>query len=93
MTARSTSDQPEPDAQPVNTVLPADVPSTEPAAAVEPYESPVADLGPAVDPNAPTMQPDPDNVRGTDKDPQRHQDDDGKGGGSKSGGRATKSTK
>jgi hypothetical protein len=28
--------------------------------------------GAGLDRNAPTMQPDPDNVRGTDKDPQRN---------------------
>lgn len=32
--------------------------------------------GAGLDANAPTMQPDPDNVRGTDADPQRHPDTD-----------------
>jgi hypothetical protein len=82
VTAHSSSDQPD---QPAHTALPDTIPSTEPAAAVEPHQVPVDQgLGAAVDPNAPTMQPDPDNVRGTADDPQQEQSKASRGGSGKS---------
>jgi hypothetical protein len=48
----------------------------DPTGAPPPPGHPVLDGG-GLDANAPTMQPDPDNLRGTPDDPQR-QDDSGK---------------